>query len=53
MDIEKVTFDEKSFRWAHAADPCGNYKLSEGIVKFAEDTEKLEEYIAKRIAASK
>ena len=27
LDIKKVTFDEKSFRWAMNEDPCVNYKL--------------------------
>lgn len=45
MDLPRVSLDEKKFRWEHAADPCGNSKLSEGIVKFAQDTEKLESVI--------
>eukprot|EP01123_Difflugia_compressa_P004449 TRINITY_DN15868_c0_g1_i1.p1 TRINITY_DN15868_c0_g1~~TRINITY_DN15868_c0_g1_i1.p1 ORF type:complete len:352 (-),score=70.16 TRINITY_DN15868_c0_g1_i1:49-1026(-) len=42
MDIPKVTYDEKAFRYALGQDPCGTAKLAEGIVKFAEDIEKLE-----------
>lgn len=30
MDIEKVSFDEKSFRWALNEDPCATMKLAEG-----------------------
>eukprot|EP01126_Amoeba_proteus_P030110 TRINITY_DN2985_c0_g2_i4.p2 TRINITY_DN2985_c0_g2~~TRINITY_DN2985_c0_g2_i4.p2 ORF type:complete len:102 (-),score=27.48 TRINITY_DN2985_c0_g2_i4:177-482(-) len=42
---EKVTFDEKGFRWELGKDLCATYKLAEGIVKFAEDTVKLENFI--------
>jgi len=50
-DIKKVSFDEKSFRWAVGADPCATAKLAEGIVKFAEDTEKLEKMIRSKLTA--
>jgi len=46
---EKVTLDEKAFRWLHGKDPCGTAKLAEGIVKFAEDTEKLEQLIKAKL----
>lgn len=45
MDIPKVTFDEKSFRWAFNEDACAVTKLAEGIRVFAKDTQKLEEFI--------
>jgi transaldolase len=48
-NLEKITLDEKAFRWQHGTDPCGTAKLAEGIVKFAEDTVKLEAYIQKKI----
>jgi transaldolase len=48
-DVPKVTFDEKSFRWELGKDACATYKLAEGIVKFAEDTEKLEKYIRSKL----
>lgn len=44
-DLVKVSFDEKSFRWEMGKDQCATVKLAEGIVKFAEDTEKLEKFI--------
>jgi len=51
-DLEKIHLDEKAFRWLHGTDPCGTAKLAEGIVKFAEDTEKLEALLKKKIEAS-
>uniref|UniRef100_A0A6B2LA74 transaldolase n=1 Tax=Arcella intermedia TaxID=1963864 RepID=A0A6B2LA74_9EUKA len=49
LDIQKLTFDEKAFRWAIGQDACATAKLAEGIVKFAEDTEKLEKLIKERL----
>jgi len=46
--LEKVHMDETSFKWQHFSDPCGTAKLAEGIVKFAEDTVKLEAFLAKK-----
>jgi len=50
-NLERITLDEKAFRWLHGTDPCGTSKLAEGIVKFAEDTDKLEAYLLKKIQA--
>jgi len=44
-----VHFDEKGFRWSLGTDPCATAKLAEGIVKFAEDTEKLEKLIRSKL----
>jgi len=49
LDIKKVHFDEKGFRWSLGTDPCATAKLAEGIVKFAEDTEKLEKLIRSKL----
>jgi transaldolase len=49
LKLEKVHLDEKAFRWSHGKDPCGTAKLAEGIVKFAEDTEKLEQVIKAKL----
>lgn len=49
-DVEKVSFDEKSFRWALGEDLCGTFKLAEGISKFAADTEKLEAIVRSKLA---
>jgi len=51
LDLKKVSFDEKGFRWAVGADPCATAKLAEGIVKFAEDTEKLEKLIRSKLSS--
>lgn len=40
--LEKVTLDEKQFRWLLNEDQMATEKLSEGIRKFAEDSKKLE-----------
>jgi transaldolase len=48
LNIERVHFDEKSFRWALGGDPCATCKLAEGIKKFAEDTEKLEQFLKEK-----
>ncbi|KAJ3323019.1 Transaldolase [Boothiomyces sp. JEL0866] len=42
LDIEKVTFDEKSFRWSLNQDAMATEKLSEGIRNFGIDCVKLE-----------
>ncbi len=42
MDIERVSFDEKSFRFALNEDACATEKLAEGIRKFSADIVKLE-----------
>ncbi|KAK3578878.1 hypothetical protein CHS0354_010238 [Potamilus streckersoni] len=42
MDIEKVTVDEKIFRWQMNEDAMATDKLADGIRKFAVDAVKLE-----------
>jgi len=49
QDLEKVSLDEKQFRWEHNEDQMAVEKLSEGIRKFAADTIKLEDLIRKRL----
>jgi transaldolase len=51
LDIPRVSFDEKSFRWALNEDPCAVYKLAEGIRLFAKDSIKLEEVIKGKLSA--
>jgi transaldolase len=47
--IERVSFDEKAFRWALNQDQMATEKLSDGIRLFGADVRKLEELIqAKR-----
>jgi len=46
MDIEKITVDEKSFRWMMNEDAMATEKLAEGIRNFTKDLLKLEKQIA-------
>ena len=50
QDIEKVEFDEKSFRWELNENAMATDKLAEGIRKFAADAVKLEKIIKQRLA---
>ncbi len=43
MDIPKVSYDERAFRWELNEDAMATEKLSEGIRLFAADTRKLEQ----------
>lgn len=47
MDIQKLTIDEGAFRYGLNEDPMANDKLAEGIRRFAADTVKLEQLLAK------
>ncbi|KAL4471759.1 hypothetical protein ABPG74_008652 [Tetrahymena malaccensis] len=49
MDIEKITLDEKAYRWLHNTDAMAVEKLSDGINKFAADIVKLEEMITDKL----
>jgi len=49
MNIEKVTFDEQSFRWAMNEDPMATEKLAQGIRNFAKDSVKLEDILGKML----
>ena len=48
--VERVTLDEKAFRWMHNEDPMAVEKLAEGIRKFAEDTVKLKKFAQQKVA---
>ena len=48
-NYEKITLDEKSFRWLHNEDEMATDKLADGIRKFAIDALKLEDLIRKRL----
>lgn len=45
-DLQKITLDEKAFRFQLNEDPMATEKLSEGIRLFCADTVKLEQMIA-------
>jgi transaldolase len=49
MDIEKITLDEKGFRWMHNEDPMAVEKLSDGIRRFTADIIKLEAFVGKTL----
>lgn len=46
---EKISLDEKTFRWMHNLDAMAVDKLSEGIRRFYEDGRKLEEFASKAV----
>jgi transaldolase len=43
---DKLSLDEKSFRWLHNQDPMAVEKLSDGIRRFDADARKLEQWAA-------
>ena len=43
---DKISLDEKTFRWMHNQDPMAVEKLSDGIRKFYVDARKLEQWAA-------
>jgi transaldolase len=49
---EKVSLDEKAFRWLHNQDPMAVEKLSDGIRRFDADARKLEQWAATAVAAA-
>jgi transaldolase len=49
---EKITLDEKGFRWLHNDDAMATEKLAEGIRKFDADYHKLQEYVMALVSGS-
>ncbi len=49
--LDRITLDEKAFRWLHNEDAMATEKLSEGIRLFAADSLKLEKFLVERLAA--
>ncbi len=47
--VEKISLDEKTFRWMLNEDPMATDKLADGIRKFGADIVKLEAMIAKSL----
>jgi len=47
--LEKVSFDEKKFRYELGKDLCATYKLAEGINSFAQAAEKLESILKEKL----
>ncbi|PNF39786.1 Transaldolase [Cryptotermes secundus] len=52
-DVERITMDEKTFRWLLNEDQMASDKLSEGIRKFAEDSRKLEKLLREHLGKAK
>lgn len=48
--LERLTLDEKRFRWLHNEDQMATEKLSEGIRLFTQDALKLEQFLAPKLA---
>ena len=49
---QKITLDEKGFRWLHNEDAMAVEKLADGIRKFNEDARKLEKWAMKEAATA-
>ena len=49
---EKITLDEKDFRWFHNDDAMATEKLAEGIRKFDADYQKLQQYVMALVSGS-
>jgi len=49
LPIEKITLDEKTFRWMHCENAMGTEKLYEGIRSFADASLKLEKLILAKL----
>jgi transaldolase len=50
--VERLSLDEKSFRWMHNEDAMATDKLAEGIRRFDADARKLEKLIVSLAAAA-
>jgi transaldolase len=48
--LEKISLDEKSYRWMLNEEEIGNEKLADGIRVFAKDAVKLEKTIKEKLA---
>lgn len=49
---EKISLDEKAFRWMHNDDAMATEKLAEGIRKFDADHHKLQDYVLALVSGS-
>jgi len=49
MPLEKISLDEKVYRWMMCNNPMATEKLNEGIVNFAKDIIKLEELLKSKL----
>jgi transaldolase len=49
-NCEKVSLNEAKYRWEHSTDPCAVDLLANGIVRFANDAEKIDEMIKQKLS---
>lgn len=49
---ERLSLDEKTFRWMHNQDPMAVEKLSDGIRRFNDDGRKLEQWATNAVATA-
>ncbi|HYE88916.1 MAG TPA: transaldolase family protein, partial [Vicinamibacterales bacterium] len=49
---EKLSLDEKTYRWMHNQDPMAVEKLSDGIRRFNEDGRRLEQWATNAVATA-
>ena len=49
---EKISLDEKAYRWLHNEDPMAVEKLSDGVRRFDADARKLEQWAAAAVATA-
>jgi len=49
---ERIALDEKRFRWMHNEDAMATEKLAEGIRRFHQDGQKLEQYVMAMVEKS-
>ena len=49
---EKISLDEKTYRWMHNQDPMAVEKLADGIRRFNEDGRKLEKWAATAVTTA-
>jgi transaldolase len=52
QNVQKISLDEKTFRWMHNEDAMASDKLAEGIRRFDADARKLEKLITSLAAAT-
>ncbi|MEW6302351.1 MAG: transaldolase [Verrucomicrobiota bacterium] len=51
-NLERISLDEKSFRWLHNEDAMATEKLAEGIRLFAADAIKLEKFLLQKFQSA-
>ena len=47
--LDIVSLNEAQYRWEHSTDPCAVDLLASGIVRFANDAEKIDAMIKEKL----